>query len=180
MPTQSHPACTDNPNKLPDDASRDWGKYAAVIRRFARTLTGNDADADDLAQSAVVSAFAGRAGFRGNSSVIAWLRGIAARKWRDSLRKRREAASDMADVVEEASDPAAPVSQRVIERVALQDALSRLDPRARHALLLTASQGLTYRQASQITGEPVGTVKWRVAEAMRKMRILLEETEGEQ
>jgi DNA-directed RNA polymerase specialized sigma24 family protein len=42
----------------------------------------------------------------------------------------------------------------------------------REALLLVAGQGMTYKEAAALMDEPVGTVKWRVHEATKRMREL--------
>ncbi|MFN3650583.1 MAG: sigma factor-like helix-turn-helix DNA-binding protein [Armatimonadota bacterium] len=59
----------------------------------------------------------------------------------------------------------------------LTQGIEALEPSFREALLLVMSQGLTYREAAEITGEPIGTVKWRVSEASRRMRRFLEAAE---
>jgi DNA-directed RNA polymerase specialized sigma24 family protein len=62
---------------------------------------------------------------------------------------------------------------QTVETVVLDQALQMLDEPFREALLLVHSQGLTYREAAELRGEPVGTVKWRVSEAARRLRQIL-------
>ena len=61
----------------------------------------------------------------------------------------------------------------------METALAKLDAPAREALLLVVSQGLTYREAADVMEEPVGTTKWRVSQATRKMAALLNAVEEE-
>jgi RNA polymerase sigma-70 factor (ECF subfamily) len=66
------------------------------------------------------------------------------------------------------------LEDRVADADALSQSLEGLDPKLREALLLVVSQGMTYREAAEITGEPIGTVKWRVWKATQIMRGILE------
>jgi DNA-directed RNA polymerase specialized sigma24 family protein len=59
----------------------------------------------------------------------------------------------------------------------LSAALETLDVAEREVMLLTAVQGLTFREASEILGEPIGTVKWRAHEATKQLRQILNAAE---
>lgn len=168
--------------KADEDSFRSiCGRYSDRVRGFALRLTGNSSDADDLMQSVFISAYAGRNHFRGESSMLSWLQGIAVRKWRDLQRGPRETAYGAPETIELLSqNSSAPADRQALEKIALENALALLDSKAREALLLVASQGLTYKEAAEAMNEPIGTVKWRVFEAMRKMRSLLSEREENQ
>lgn len=153
-------------------------RHAGRVLGFAIRLTGNRSDAEDLVQETFVAAHIGRGTFCGRSGVLTWLLGIAARKWRDRLRCRTPEVTAFDDVIESGLVQASAES-RTINSVVVTDALNHLDPPFREALLLVASQGLTYREAADALGEPVGTVKWRVSEASRRIRRILSGTEDE-
>jgi DNA-directed RNA polymerase specialized sigma24 family protein len=73
------------------------------------------------------------------------------------------------------------MAEQVVHSLVVGEALAALPPPFRAALLLVFSQGLTYREAAEVLGEPVGTIKWRVSEATRRVRRHLEamETDGD-
>jgi RNA polymerase sigma-70 factor (ECF subfamily) len=64
------------------------------------------------------------------------------------------------------------VSKNLAERA--QDEITRLSPKLRDALLLAASGEHRYEEIAALLGIPLGTVKWRVAEARRVLTIRLE------
>lgn len=157
-----------------------FDRYADRVLGFAIHLTRSRADAEDLVQEAFVAACTGYSAFQGRSSILTWLLGIAVRRWRDRSRQQtpemvsfdEELDSD-ADVLQFEPNP---IERQVIDSISLADALGKLTPPFREALLLVASQGLTYREAAEVTGEPVRTVKWRVSRAMHSVRQSLNAT----
>jgi RNA polymerase sigma-70 factor (ECF subfamily) len=161
----------------------DW--YASRILGFLIRLTGNRADAEDLLQEVFLAAYVGRAGFQGKSTLLTWLLGIALRRWRDRTRQVRAETDFRIDaplVVESVEDRTASgdLAASVVDRLLLSNALQALEPTLRDALLLIHSQGLTYREAAQILQEPIGTVKWRVYEALKRLHRAFDASEEEQ
>ncbi len=57
----------------------------------------------------------------------------------------------------------------------LHEALHGLDAADRGVLVLHYLQGLSYREMAEVLDEPTGTVKWRTAEALARLRALLGE-----
>ena len=161
-----------------------YQRYADRVMGFALRLTGSRTEAEDLVQDVFLAAYAARSTFKGKSRLLSWLLGIAVRRWRDRCRHRTveaEALSEGEDT--EQSQPGlqaeAALEDQVVRSLTLTKALDTLESPFREALLLVASQGLTYREAAEILGEPVGTVKWRVWEATRRMRQVLRAVEEE-
>lgn len=171
-----------------DEFEEAFDLHAPRLLGFALRLTGNraeaEAEAEDLVQETFLAAFSGHDALRARSKYLPWLLGIAARRWRDRCRK-----SDLATVplIEEQDDGAgrehegaqASPEDQVVAAMTLEGALCRLSPALRESLLLVASQGLSYKEAALALGEPVGTVKWRVWEASRRMREMLSQIEEE-
>ncbi len=96
--------------------------------------------------------------------------GIAVRRWRDRGRHHTPATAALIHDEQAAASEAdraqrSTLEEEVVNSLTLSRALSLLAPPFREALLLVASQGLTYKEAAEVLGEPVGTVKWRVSEA---------------
>lgn len=156
-------------------AFRDlYDAYGGRLYGYALRLTGDRQEAEDLVQETFVAAYAGRASFVGRAKLLSWLLGIETRRWRD---RTRRASLPTVALDETAQQPG--VERGVVDRACITLALSRLEPPFREALLLVRSQGLTYAEAARITGEPEGTVKWRVYEAARSVQKFLKGIDGE-
>jgi len=156
---------------------RLYDTYGSRVLGFALRLTGSRPEAEDLVQEVFAAAYASRASFQGRSKPLTWLLGIATRRWRDCGRRATLPVSPLDEDI--GTGCVATLEDTVIGTVTLSQALAKLDPAMRAALLLVASQGLTYKEAAEALGEPVGTVKWRVFEATRKMQKLLQAVEEE-
>jgi RNA polymerase sigma-70 factor, ECF subfamily len=119
---------------------------------------GSPRDAEDLTQESFARAFASLHRFAGRSSARTWLLAIARRVCADAIRGRRPVVP-MADVevLGRTSDPADTVSLRLL--------LASIGPAFREAFVLTQVLGLSYPEAADVVGCPVGTIRSRVARA---------------
>jgi RNA polymerase sigma-70 factor, ECF subfamily len=127
---------------------------------------GDRETADDLTQETYLRAFAALHRFEGRSSVRTWLLSIARRVCADAVRSRRRRRLSL---VREERDletlaPAA-AGDPVAEGAAVADLLARLDADRREAFVLTQLLGLSYAEAAEVAGCPVGTIRSRVARA---------------
>ncbi|MCC2669812.1 MAG: polymerase, sigma-24 subunit, subfamily [Armatimonadetes bacterium] len=156
-----------------------YRSFGARVLGFALRLSENRAEAEDLVQEVFIAAYGARTSYRGRSRLLTWLLGIAARRWRDRCRydARRPTALGGDELLAGRPATGARVEEQVVETVVLDQALAALDVPFREALLLVHSQGLSYREAAQALGVPIGTVKWRVFEATRRLRRHLEALE---
>ncbi len=151
--------------------------HERVVFRTALAALGTREDAEDAAQEAFVVAWRKLAGFRGDSTFRTWLLTIV---WRKALDKRRvrvlwlkrtrgpaEAAGALIDEIagHEPDPERAAVSTDLVRRVRAE--ILRLTPKLRDTLLLAASGEHSYEEIARLLGIPLGTVKWRVAEARR-------------
>lgn len=120
------------------------------------THLGSPATAEDLTQETYARAFASLHRFAGRSSARTWLLGIARRVCADAVRLAvRERSVKASGGL--AHDPA--------EGVALYALLDALDTDRREAFVLTQLIGLSYAEAADVCGCPVGTIRSRVARA---------------
>ena len=135
------------------------------VWRLCAALGDRDT-ADDLTQETYARAFASLHRFEGRSSLRTWLLSIARRVCADAVRSRRRRrltlVRDDADL--EVLAPA-DTADRVGEGAAVTDLLARLDPERREAFALTQLLGLSYADAAEVAGCPVGTIRSRVARA---------------
>ncbi|MGC4046659.1 MAG: sigma-70 family RNA polymerase sigma factor [Armatimonas sp.] len=145
-----------------------------VLGILLRLTHGNRAEAEDLTQETFLAALRGWKTFRGDGTARAWLVGIAVRRWRDAARKPQPTTTDSEVLYPKIASP----EHVTLARLDLDAALNQLPEAQRIALLLVLGQGLTYREAAESLGEPVGTIKWRVHEATKTMRDLLSEEEA--
>ena len=154
---------------------RLYARYAPRVMGFALRLAGgNRAEAEDLTQETFLAAYAAGEGFARRASPLPYLMGITWRRWRD---KGRQSAKITTEPLNEETVAAADPIEPIAAAVTINAALQRLAPPVQQAILLTAVQGLTYAEAAQILGVPVGTVKWRVHEGTREIRRILNAAE---
>ena len=147
---------------------RHQGLMYAVCRR----ITGDDQDAVDALQEALLAAWRGFAAFEGRSSVRTWLVRIATNAALDEARRRSQ-QRDRACAA--ARDPAAPhgVEPAVVARQSLTWALAQLPPPFRAAVVLRDVYDLTYQQIAVDLGVPVDTVKSRISRGRQALAGLL-------
>ncbi len=144
----------------------------APLRRYARSLTGDAAWADDLVQDAAERALSHWNSFRPDSNLRAWLLTILRHIYIDQLRGRREITVD---------DESAPwrtleAPHGEVDGLDLRDlqrALYLLPAAQREVLLLVCVEELSYQEASAVLGVPSGTVMSRLSRAREHLRVLL-------
>jgi RNA polymerase sigma-70 factor (ECF subfamily) len=146
-----------------------------VVYRFLVHLTGDAHQAEDLTQDVFAAAWEKRATFQGRSTLATWLHRIAYTKFLDARRAARRAAGMLERFANSKGPPADPFDAVAADDEArrLYRALHGLDPAERSALVLHYLQGLSYREMAVVLGEPAGTVKWRTAEALKRLRARL-------
>jgi len=136
------------------------------LRRFARGLTKSATEADDLVQAACERALMREHQFQEGTRFDSWMFRIVQTIWIDQLRARDVRKED-GDVAEERLGTDAPV-RRVEARLALaevREAITLLPPDQRSTLMLVTVEGLSYKEAAEVAGVPVGTIMSRLARA---------------
>ena len=136
------------------------------LRRFARGLSGSATEADDLVQAACERALARAHQFQEGTRFDSWMFRIVQTIWIDQLRARDVRKED-SDVAEERLGTDAPV-RRIEARLALGEvrrAVEHLQPDQRATLMLVTVEGLSYKEAAEVAGVPVGTIMSRLARA---------------
>lgn len=142
--------------------------YAYAIR-----LTGNRADAEDLAQDLCAALPAKLQSFRGEARLTTWLYRIAVNAARDRFRRRAtymKAAEGWGDW-EQARQ--AEIAEQAERRDWLTRAMGALSVDLRETLALVLD-GISQAETAEILGIPEGTVAWRVSDAKKRLRALKE------
>ena len=178
-------------------------RHRVAVYRAAMAALGAHAEAEDAAQDAFVVAWRRLDSFRGEASFRTWLLTIAwhqAINRRRSLVKwwRRTVPLDNSEVplkgdtigsassasaTAYAASPFRPTVEADPEQLAsggelrrdILTAIRALSPTLRDTLLLAQSGDYTYEEIGAIVRVPVGTIKWRVAEARRRVRQRLQQ-----
>ena len=145
------------------------------LRRFARALARNAADADDLVQLALERALSRAGQMRADASLAGWMFGILRNAWIDELRTRARRARLLApaDAVEEVGD--ASQSGEHAELLSVQEALARLPEEQRSAVALVLIEGLSYKEAAHVMQVPIGTLTSRLARGRETLQQMLGE-----
>jgi RNA polymerase sigma-70 factor, ECF subfamily len=136
----------------------------AEVWRFVASLV-DPASADDLTQETYLRAFRALPSFEGRSSARTWLFGIAKRACADHLRsvvRRRRLTGRLVDEAGAGDPVVEPDPAALFSAAELVRALA--EPR-RTAFALTQLLGLSYAEAADVEGCPVGTIRSRVARA---------------
>ena len=144
---------------------------------YARWLTKNDADAEDVVQDAYVRALRFFSSLRGEDA-RAWLLTIVRNTW--YARFPRRAGGAVMTVVEEDADnrsdgsldpEAQLIQQQTVEHV--RRVLETLPTDFREVLVLRELEGLSYKEIAAIVGTPLGTVMSRLARARERLADVL-------
>jgi RNA polymerase sigma-70 factor, ECF subfamily len=141
------------------------------LRRFARSLAGNMSDADDLVQIAIERGLARSDQLRDGAPLAGWMFGILRNAWIDEARARarRHRVFAPEELGEQVADP----SSAHAEVLPVQQAMERLPDDQREVVSLVLIEGLSYREAADIVGVPVGTVTSRLARGREALQTLL-------
>lgn len=149
-------------------------RHQAAVYRAALAALRVAEDAEETAQDAFVRAWLHLRRFRGDSSFRTWVLTIA---WRRAMSRRRSLTRwwSRRTAIDEASLPPASggtdVGVRGSElRGHITGAIGALTPKLRDALLLAQSGEYAYDEMAEMLKIPVGTLKWRVSEARRRVR----------
>jgi RNA polymerase sigma-70 factor (ECF subfamily) len=154
-------------------------RHGSVVYRVALRIVG-PADAEDVAQDALLRAFHGLGGFRGETPFRSWLLRITHNTALNAIARRR---AEPVDVLPEegATRLAAPGEERppaeALEarerRERLETKLRLLPPAHRAVLVLRDLEGLTYDEIAEVTETPLGSVKGRLYRARGELVEIL-------
>lgn len=161
--------------------TRTTAPYHARLYRIAKALCRDADQAADLTQETLVRAFCAFASFREGAPVLPWLCRILRNLHLDSFktgrarheRSARELASEVDDpyehVASSAPGPLAALEQKTL-RGLLQEEIEALEPGQRLILIVCDVEELSYEEAAELAGIPIGTVRSRLARARERLR----------
>jgi RNA polymerase sigma-70 factor (ECF subfamily) len=147
------------------------------LRRFARNLTRNPHDADDVVQIAVERALTRLDQWRSGARLDSWMFKIVRNAWIDELRSRGR-RSKVFLAAEAGENIGTDSMARETELLSVQSAMARLPEEQREAVSLVLVEGLPYREAAEVLDVPIGTLTSRLARGREALQAMLG-TEGE-
>ncbi len=146
-------------------------RYAGQARRVARAVLGNEADADDAAQDAFLSALRNLGRYDASRPFGPWLMRIVANAATD---RRRRQQVRTAEQISPQTPHSGPTPDREVLRrelrAALEAALATLPDRRRIAIVMFDVEGYTHQEIAEVLRVPVGTVRSDVFHARRALR----------
>jgi len=145
---------------------------------YARWLTRNEAEAEDVVQDACVRAMRFFNSFRGDDA-RSWLMAIVRNTWY-SRAARRAPVTELNPMVEPAHEPvdealdpeALLLQQHALARV--RDGLAQLPVDFREVIVLREIEGLSYKEIAAVINAPIGTVMSRLARARERLLAALQ------
>lgn len=149
------------------------------LYNFARWLTQDPAEADDLVQETYAKALRGFASFQQGTNFRAWMYRIL----RNSFLNSRTGLKATVFLDEEGGDSVLPVESTTPEslliestnRETVQQAIEQLPVHLREILLLCEVEEMSYQEISETLAIPQGTVMSRLFRARKALRGLLQE-----
>ena len=147
------------------------------LRRFARSLAIDPADADDLCQVALEKALKAEAQWEQGTRLDSWMYRIMRNCWIDEVRARKRRAETFV-AAEEGEQVGDADDRRIEARVELghvDRAMAALPPEQREIIALILVEGLAYKEAAELLDLPMGTVTSRLVRGRQSLMEMLGE-----
>jgi RNA polymerase sigma-70 factor (ECF subfamily) len=158
-----------------DDFKSDLIALIPQMRAFARTLSGDRTQAEDLAQDTLLRAWNSRGSFQAGTNLKAWTFMILRNQfYSDKRRSWRSTPLDPETAERTLVATTNPMATLELDEV--RRALAMLPDDQREALIMIGAGGLSYEEVSEICSVAVGTIKSRVSRARDRLALIL--TEG--
>jgi len=155
-----------------------WPHLRAAYN-YARWLVRNNHDAEDIVQDSFLKAYKALDTFRGGDARV-WMLAIVRRSALDLLRRNKPGRElNWDEKVREPQDDSPDPEQKLLDQSRgdkLRQAIARLAPEFREALVLREIEGLSYKEIGGVLNVPIGTVMSRLS---RARNLLLTELAAE-
>lgn len=146
----------------PEEMSERIVALLPRLRRFARSLSRNQHDADDLVQMAVERAWRNLAQLEPGAPLHSWMFGIMKNAWLDGLRAARR-RGEVGLPEDSGEHPALNPTDLNTSLWAVSEAMDKLPEEQRLAVALVLVEGLSYKEAAAVLEIPMGTLTSRLA-----------------
>lgn len=145
------------------------------LRRFARVLTGNLADADDVVQACLEKAMLNLDQWQPGTRLDSWVFRIARNHWVDDRRRAHnsKAHDDIVEMIDLAGDDGVALVEASNEARMVRAAVDQLPSEQRDVVALVMLEEFSYREAADALDLPIGTVMSRLSRAKAALGKLL-------
>ena len=152
-----------------DDLAEILPSLLPRLWRFGLRLARNKEDAEDLVQRACVRALERRHQLQPGTSALSWTFSIMHSVWLNEVRARqirsRASLEWSEELVDTIATPSGSYPELKVLHWEIMKAVDELPDAQRVVMLLVASEGLSYQEAADTLGIPIGTVMSRLARA---------------
>lgn len=155
----------------PADVEQLYMEYRDYIHRLCVVMIKNFADAEDITQEVFMQMQKDIGDFRGDGHFRAWLRRVAVNKCLLFFQSRNYQKQKLTDAIVDDLIPAR--SSRILDRIAINEALDQMPEASRDVFLLHDLVGYEYREIARIQGKSELTLSPQCFKARKKMRSLL-------
>jgi len=139
-------------------------------------VAGNDADANDCTQEALIAIVKGLHNFNSQSSFRSWSYRVATNACLDELRRKKRRPIPT-DTEMKADIHTVPTEDRIIvEQLYVDGAMNLLDESFRTVIVLRDIVGMDYKEISECLDIPMGTVRSRISRARQQLLQIFEQS----
>ena len=154
--------------------------YEKRVYNTAFRYMGNEADAYDMAQEALIKIYKRIKAFKGDSSFSSWVYRITVNTCLDGLRKNRKNVVSLEASIEsgasykdDSNDTPEEMTLRIELQEDIQKAINTLSPDHKSVVILRDINGLSYEEVATCLSVSVGTVKSRISRARMRLKEIL-------
>jgi RNA polymerase sigma-70 factor (ECF subfamily) len=148
----------------------DVSRHLVAMRRYAQSLTRHAQDGEDLVHSALLRAYERRETYRPDENLRTWLFAILHNIFIDNWRRAAAEQARIAALSVGAPTHAEPAQYHALHLGQIYQAYLDLPDELRAAFHLVALEGLSYQQAADVLGVPIGTVMSRISRSRDILR----------
>lgn len=160
-------------------------QYMRYVYTLALRMMGNEADAEDMAQEALIKAFRSISSYREEAKFSTWLYRITVNVCKDALRARKQTFSYDVETVpayahasDSRYDPLAAYEEKEQKKM-VHAAIGKLPAEGRTIIVLRELMGHSYEDIAVILDIPVGTVRSRISRSRNALKHILIEEYGQ-
>ena len=151
--------------------------YGPRVHRLVKRYVENPSDADDVTQEIFIDLHRCIGGFRGDSALMTWVYRIAVNHCLRHQQRRKPDSIPYEDGALDADGDWRVNPEQSVGKLELSEtvhcALGNLSPMHRDVVILHELHGLTYEECAAALAVPVGTVKSRLSNAFKRLRVSL-------
>lgn len=147
-----------------------YEQTSQAVYGFALSILKNKQDAEDVMHDAFIKAYTGAVAYKPMGKPLAWILTIV----RNLCYSRIRSGGVCEDISEYEDLAYSEESSNVLDKLILQEALSKLDFEERQIVILHSLTGLKHREIAEILDLPTGTVLSKYNRSLKKLKKIIE------